>query len=36
MTLQEGDEITVGLTGIQVGDQFQLIHGQLLSQFVAE
>ena len=36
LTLQEGDEIRVALTGIQVGDQFSLINTQVLSQFVAE
>jgi hypothetical protein len=36
LTLQEGDEIRVALTGIQVGDQFSMINYQVLSQFVAE
>ena len=36
LTLEEGTTITVGLIGIQVGDQFSAAVGQLLSQFVAE
>ena len=36
LTLEEGTTITVGLVGIQVGDQFSAAVGQLLSQFVAE
>jgi len=36
LTLEEGTTITIGLLGIQVGDQFSAAVGQLLSQFVAE
>jgi hypothetical protein len=36
LTLEEGTTITIGLVGIQVGDQFSAAVGQLLSQFVAE
>ena len=36
LTLEEGTTITIGLIGIQVGDQFSAAVGQLLSQFVAE
>ena len=36
LTLQEGDQIIVSVDSIQVGDQFDLIALQTLSQFVAE
>ncbi len=36
LTLQEGDEIAVTVSNIQVGDQLSLINSQMLSQFVAE
>lgn len=36
ITLEEGSQIIVDVTGIQIGDQFNHCCAQLLSQFVAE
>jgi hypothetical protein len=36
ITLEEGAQIVVTVTNIQVGDQFANCCAQLLSQFVAE
>lgn len=36
LVLEEGTSFTIGLVGIQAGDQFSALIGQLLSQFVAE
>lgn len=36
LILEEGTIFTIGLVGIQVGDQLSAAVGQLLSQFVAE
>jgi hypothetical protein len=36
MVIEEGSNITIGLTAIQVGDQFTAAPYMILSQFVAE